>query len=665
MARPLILSNGSMAVCMDNTASVNDLYYPYVGLSNHSNELAPHHKIGVYVDGAIHWLDDGAWNITQKYYPGRLIGRTIANNPWLDICIEFQDFVDYELNVFARNVHVINTANRRRDIKLYLHQAFVINESPDGHDTAEYLPAHAIADITYPVIYHYKGNVALALTGSITCQDGGNIPFDSYSVGRFGGIGANHRDGVWCDAADGHLAENPIEHGLTDSIIQFSMQLDPHDSARVHYELAAGDDLHNVLHELHRFNVDGFDNRLRRTDEYWTEWIKPAAHIAATKVDGDYRYTFINSLLLAKAMTDNHGAIISSLDTEVLRHTSSVYTDCWPRDGAMTALLYARLGYMREALNFYDFILSSLSKGGYICQVYRPDGTLGQVSHPWVHNGETVLPIQSDQTATVLYSFCRAAQLAISDKAKIAEWKKLFSKLAIPIADFLSDYIDPATKLPKPSYDVWGTVYETTTYTTAIIYKALSLAADLAEHFKDTGSAIKYRTTSDEMREGAYLLWNKRRNYFYRGFTRKDDTISFDEIIDVASFYAAWRFDLFDTDVLAEAWHTLSGRFALTNDKPRSPRYESDGYGGYENTWYVTSLWLADYQISLGNLDYGKHILDWTDKAIEDNNGLPEQVSLGGDKVISASPTTWSHVEYMNACLDYGRKADKSDGESE
>ena len=663
MARPLILSNGSLAVCMDNTASVSDLYFPYVGLSNHADALTPHHKVGVYVDDAIHWLDDGTWNIAQDYYPGRLIGRTIADNPWLDIRIEFQDFVDYELNVFARNIHLINTSNRNRNVKLYLHQAFVLNEASDGRDTAEYIPAKAVPNIHYPAIYHYKGNITFALTGDVACHGEPAVPFDSFSVGRFGGIGPSHRDGVWCDAADGRLAKNPIEHGLTDSIIQFNVNLAPHDSARVHYELAAGDSLDAALHDLRRFNAEGFDSRLGSTDEYWGTWIKPAASLAATKVDGSYRYTFIDSLLLLKAMTDNHGAIISSLDTETLRHTSRAYNGCCPRDGAVAALTYAKLGYNREALNFYSFMASTLSNEGYLNQVYRPDGSLGQLSHSWLHGGKAVLPIQTDQTATVLYSFCRSAQIALANKANVAEWKRLFNKLAIPAANFLSDYIDPTTKLPKPSYDIWGVVYETTTYTTAVTYKALSLAADLAEHFKDTGNAIKYRTTADEMRDNAYMLWNKRRNYFYRGFTRNDNNIiGYDETIDASSFYAAWYYGLFDDDLIAEAQRTLSSRFNLTDDKPRSPRYESDGYGGYENTWYITTLWFAQYQINRHNTNYGKNALDWVDQTIENRNGLAEQVNLGGDQVISASPTTWSHVEYINTCLCYGRPETSSEG---
>lgn len=655
MARPLILSNGNLAVCMDRTASVDDLYYPHVGLYNHSNELVPRHKIGVYVDGAVHWLDDGAWSIKQDYYPGRLIGRTIANNPWLDIRIEFQDFVDYELNVFARNIHIINLADRPRDIKLFLHEAFLIGEAADNHDTVQYIPSGALKELNYPTICHYKGQYAFLITGNDATQPI-HRSFDSYSTGRFGGTGTDYRDGVWCDAADGELAENPVERGLTDSIMQFNIKLRPHDSARVHYELAAGASISDAAHVLAKFKNEGLCVRLRRTDEYWREWIKPAAHVAATQVDSKYRYTFITSLLTIKAMTDDNGAILSSLDTEMLRHTNEAYVDIWPRDGAVAALTYAKLGYEREAVAYYNFISQSITDGGYLWQMYRPDGSMGPCSYPWLQNGQKVLPIQSDGSATVLYSFCSSALASLDSKGKITPWKKLYSTLAIPLANFLSDYIDSETKLPLPSYDIWGEHYETTTYTTALTYRALSLAADLADRMKDSEGSIKYRMTADEIADHAYILWNPRRNYFYRGFTRQNEIISYDERIDSSSLFGAWRFGLFDEDMLSKAWQPLASRFSLSVDKPRSPRYESDGYGGYENLWFVTSFWLGQYSNSRGDHNYLGAVLDWADRTIEETNALPEQTNAGGESVISTAPHTWSHADYILSCLNYGNR---------
>ena len=35
---------------------------------------------------------------------------------------------------------------------------------------------------------------------------------------------------------------------------------------------------------------------------------------------------------------------------------------------------------------------------------YNPDGTIASSWHPWVHNGNTELPIQEDETALVIWA---------------------------------------------------------------------------------------------------------------------------------------------------------------------------------------------------------------------------------------------------------------------
>ena len=60
MARPIVLSNGNMHVGINKFGLVHDLYYPYVGLENHSAGKDLRHKVGIWVDGSVSWLDDGS-----------------------------------------------------------------------------------------------------------------------------------------------------------------------------------------------------------------------------------------------------------------------------------------------------------------------------------------------------------------------------------------------------------------------------------------------------------------------------------------------------------------------------------------------------------------------------------------------------------------------------
>ena len=174
MARPIVLSNGELHVGLNIFGVVHDFYYPYVGFENHAAGQGLRHKLGVYVDNVLSWTDDGAWTFEFHYPHTALIGHTTARNDSLGIVLEMDDIVDAEMNAFIRNIHVINTADRPRDIKVFTYQAFAIGDSRSNTDTAQYLPDSN-------AILHYRGRRAFVVSGYTD-----NAPFDQFSIGLFG-----------------------------------------------------------------------------------------------------------------------------------------------------------------------------------------------------------------------------------------------------------------------------------------------------------------------------------------------------------------------------------------------------------------------------------------------------------------------------------------------
>jgi len=136
MARPIVLSNGELHVGLNKFGMVHDFYFPYVGLENHSAGQYLRHRVGVWVEGTISWLDgDDNWSFTFDYPHSGLIGHIVATNEHLGILLEFDDTVDARISAFLRNIHVINLFNKPRDIRLFMHQAFVIADSRSNTDT--------------------------------------------------------------------------------------------------------------------------------------------------------------------------------------------------------------------------------------------------------------------------------------------------------------------------------------------------------------------------------------------------------------------------------------------------------------------------------------------------------------------------------------------------
>ena len=62
-----MLGNGSLTVGLNESGLVHDFYYPYVGLDNLTTSRSLPHKIGVWVDGAFSWIDDGTWDIQTNF----------------------------------------------------------------------------------------------------------------------------------------------------------------------------------------------------------------------------------------------------------------------------------------------------------------------------------------------------------------------------------------------------------------------------------------------------------------------------------------------------------------------------------------------------------------------------------------------------------------------
>src|SRR5579871_6667562 len=114
MGRPVILGNGSLTVGLNESGLVHDFYYPYVGLDNLTTARSMDHKIGVWVDGHFSWVDDLSWRTKVDFEKDALVSDVALENANLQISLQFDDFVDYELNAFCRQITVTNHADHER-----------------------------------------------------------------------------------------------------------------------------------------------------------------------------------------------------------------------------------------------------------------------------------------------------------------------------------------------------------------------------------------------------------------------------------------------------------------------------------------------------------------------------------------------------------------------
>lgn len=653
MARPLIFGNGTLAVGLDKFGFVRDFYFPFG--ENHVSEKIPPWKIGVFVDGEMSWLDGDSWDVKLRYreksgvpYP---FGRIFAKNAGLGLALEIDDFVDSRSDVFSRNIHVINLKNFERELKVFVYQSFAISEAKDGHDTAQLWPNDSIKQNLFydyspkngDAIIHYKGNRFFMVSGKNATSGGG---FDDFTIGGFDDV----REGSWRDAEDGILAKNPAERIITDSTIGFTVQLKPFDSNRLRVCVTCGEDIQQTARSMSEF----LDNKSRQLQTFndWRKWISPAVNFSSARVPKDFRETFLRSVLMAKMHIAKSGAVIAALDTAMLKNTSDAYVDCWPRDAANVLQPFLQIGLADDAKNFLDFAKNIITNKGFFWQMYRADGNIGPNSHSFNRgkNGEILLPIQTDETASVL-NLCANVLLGELKKNhqtdKIRE--KYYDDFAKKMADFLCEYISE-DGLPLPSFEAWEVKLETSAYTSGLTIHALEKISSVAKKFGDNINSEKWRIAAHKMRKSSEKFWNEEKKYYFRGFYADGSS---DDTIDIASFRGA---ELGKLANLPLAYNTFCERFGITNSQVKSPRFENDDYHGFENPWFIASFWLSESRIS--SHEFSRNVLNFAKNHIEQSRALSEQIQNGGDQQIDPSPLAWSHGEFLSAVLSFVKSKD-------
>lgn len=651
MARSLTLSNGHFLVGLDECAQVRDVYYPHVGLEQHVGAWQKH-RVGVFADGTLSWLDDPAWVVTTHAAGEAMAGGATAVHQKFGITLSIENVMYNEKDIFIRRFRVSNTTSRKRDIKLFFGQAFQISESRRG-DTAYYDP-HCAS------IVHYKGRRVFAVNAH--CPSG---PFSEYSVGL------NHiegKDGTYRDAEDGRLEQNPIEHGEVDSVIGLSMSLAPNTEVDAYYWMVAAESIPKVANLNAYVLKRGPDTLMKTTTDYWRAWINKQ-NFNFHGLSNEAIDLFKKSLFVIRAHVDDGGSILASSDAAMYQHGRDTYVYMWPRDGALTAIALDRAGDVHVAEQFFEFCDNVSTEEGYFLHKYRPDRSLGSSWHPWVRNGKPELPIQEDETALVIYALWK--HYTISKDLEFVE--RVYNSLIKRSANFLSTFLYKDINLPYPSYDLWEEKFGISTFSCATKYAALIAAADFAALLGKEDDRARWSAIAEGVRTDIVKhLYDPELGMFVKLANRTDTgALEYDKTIDMSSIYGIYAYNVLPlTDErVSRSIQTIQEKLMLGDGTIGGiPRYERDRYyqtsaDAPPNPWVITTLWLAQYQIQLAqseaDLAAALSWVDWTVARASDSGMLAEQFNPYTGEALSATPLTWSHSEYVKTIIDYLTKLEK------
>ena len=650
MTRAVTLGNGNMLVGLDYKGQVRDFYFPFVGHNNHVSGASGNfvHRIGVYVDGALFWLDDPSWEIVVGSDAETVVGSLHAVNNAIGVTLSSADAVHNEKDIFIRSFTLGNERDEKREIKVFFSQQFRISESRRG-DTGFYDPRVG-------AIVHYKGHCSFLINAF---HEGKR--FSDYNIGLFGIEG---KEGTYHDAQDGVLEKNPIEHGSVDSVIGITCEMDALSHTEIDYWVVCGQTIADV-HDLNAHVLEESPDRLLlSTKNYWKAWVDKEERDLSL-LSSELQTLFKRSLTTIRVHTDNRGAIIASSDTDMLHHGRDTYSYVWPRDGAFVAHALDRMGYTDVSARFFTFLSERIERDGYLMHKYRADGTLGSSWHPWMHNGVPELPIQEDETALPLFTLWQHYEIT----KNIEFIESLYNPFIEKAANFLCDFIEAMYGLPRNSYDLWEEKFGISTYTASCVYGGLVAAAHFANLLGKEESARTYSAVAQRMREGIleHLYSDDIKMFIKQIHVSETEDATYDTTVDLSSFFGPLYFGVVDAedDRIKTAFKTVEEKLRVHSQSEGYVRYERDNYytlqdAGSPNPWVITTLWMAQYHIlvakKLSDLKRPYEILQWTCAHATKGGVLPEQIHPHTGEHLSTAPLIWSHAELVVTVDDYLRK---------
>lgn len=671
----MLLGNGSMLATFDDDLQMRDLYYPYVGMEDHT-AYGDVHRVGVWVDGkGLSWFSDDDWDIQVNYKPETLVGHSLLRNEKLGLMITAEDYVHPVRNILVREFKVISTDGQEKEVRFFFHHDFHIYGDKQK-DTAFYEP------YTNTVV-HYRLKRYFLVGGQTSqptsCHMGGSANeyqsilhskkkiqscgINEYSIGKSEYQGLV---GTWKDAEDGVLSGTTIDQGSVDSTVGIYCNVTPDKETLVQMWVCLGKDIDEVV-ESQQFVLDETPERMKRNcHNFWKSWVNKT-HRSFGSLNTKTVDLFKRSLLTIRLHADNHGGIVAAADADIMMFNKDTYTYVWPRDGAFVSLALDKAGYMEVTRRFFEFCCKIQQQDGYMLHKYNPDGSFGSSWHPWFRDGEPQLPIQEDETALVLYALCKHFE-AVQDFEFLQKMYELFIKKA---AQFLCDYREKESGLPLPSYDPWEEHKGIFTYTTACTIAGLYAAARICHTLGHYTHSERYESAADEMKQALlFHLYDEEKGRFLKKIKRKDgETVERDDTPD-ASIGVLWKLNVLSEDDprVISTMEQLENMLTVHTDVGGLARYTNDFYHSVTeptedipgNPWIITTLWNAQWDIrrakNLEELQRVRNIIDWVVDHASPSGMLAEQLNPLTGEHLSVAPLTWSHATFVETVLDYLEK---------
>lgn len=437
------------------------------------------------------------------------------------------------------------------------------------------------------------------------------------------------------------------------------VEVGPHQTARAEVDLAAGPVTLELVHGSGRMaNSEAPEARRQATADWWTEW---AAPLQIPPVAGPH---VLRSALVLKALCYTPtGAIVAAGTTSLPECIGGIrnwdYRYCWLRDAALSAAALVRLGSIREAMHFLDWVLGVVD----VCESperLRPlynvaGGMLGAEAEIGELSGyRGSRPVRVGNAA--------AHQVQLDVFGPIVELVALLLERDAPISAehwrLVQAMVDAVkARWHEPDHGIWEIRRPQRHHVHSRVMCWLAV-----ERAIEVSRLVTEQTPTDWIELGTAI----RNDVLANGFDPAKN-----------AFRAAYDGDDLDAAALTIGLTGLlppgDPRFRGTveaverhlREGPSVYRYrDADGLPGFEGAFHLCTGWLIQSFILLDRLDDARELFDQLVARIGPTGLLSEQYDPVSGRALGNVPQAFSHLALIDCAAALAR-AGQADGSAD
>ncbi|GGX77396.1 glycoside hydrolase family 15 protein [Streptomyces fructofermentans] len=525
-----------------------------------------------------------------------------------------------------------NTVRRRyRGDSLVLETEW---QTPTGRvAVVDFMPRRKGAPCVVRIVEGLSGTVDLRMDLRLRFEYGSVVPWMHRTEGQLTGIAGP--ESVWLST--------PVE------------LLPDGESHSAVFTVSAGESVASVLtwqasHLPAPAPVDPF-YALRRTEEYWREWLKPWTY------GGTYREAVVRSLITLKALTyEPTGAIVAAPTTSLPELPGGVrnwdYRYCWLRDAGMTLEAMLRSGFTTEADAWRGWLERAVAGRPQDIQIMygiAGERRLTEWTADWLPGYEGSRPVRIGNGA--------AAQQQLDVPGEVMETLALSVRSGLrPERHLLAlqqTVLDHLEKVwTRPDQGLWETrgAPRHHVHSKVMCWVAFDRAVRMSEEHGRPGPVAHWREVRDRIH----------REVCDRGFDPVRGTFT--------QFYGSRALDaalllIPQTGFLPPDDPRVVGTVAavereLTTDDGLVRRYSTgghdsaDGLAGGEGAFLACSFWLADALLMTGREDDARALFERLLLLRNDVGLLAEEYDPVAGRQLGNFPQAFTHVPLVRVAYE-------------